>query len=237
MAPPSNYAGKALDLHKYMKSLPQEQFRNSPKALLDALQDYVDNKESLMTFDQEKLDATEQILAKLDPPPRVLVELGGYVGMSAVAWAPMLSRLQQLKGGDGKDVQVFSLELEPDFCKIIQDFIEIAGIAEQTKVVQGPAGESLQSLAKSREVKSIDVLFIDHWEKHYLPDLKICQDHGLLRKGSVVVADNTDFPDLAEFVKYLNEGGDGWKFEVQKLDFSKPDWEDWAHIARVVEVP
>ena len=144
--------------------------------------------------------------------------------MSAVAWAPMLSRLQQAKGGDGKDVQVFSLELEPDFCKIIQDFVDVTGLAGSTKVVQGPAGDSIHKLAASKEVTGIDVLFIDHWERHYLPDLKICQKLGLLKKGSVVVADNTDMEDLAEFVKAIHEDVDGWKYEVQKLDFTTEKW-------------
>ena len=35
-----------------------------------------------------------------------------------------------------------------------------------------------------------DLVFIDHWKPLYLPDLQAIERHGLLRSGSIVVADN-----------------------------------------------
>ena len=36
----------------------------------------------------------------------------------------------------------------------------------------------------------MDVLFVDHAKERYLPDLRLIEEAGLLRDGSVVCADN-----------------------------------------------
>lgn len=169
-----------------------------------------------MTFKGPKLTATEEVLAKLDPPPKILVELGGYVGVSAVAWAPMLKRLDQSRGN--AKVQVFSLELEPEFVQIIDDFVRMTGQTETTRVVQGRSADLLRKLKQDGTIDHIDVLFLDHWEDCYVPDVRLCEDLGLLRKGSVIVADNTDIPGAPAYLEYMRAGGEnGWKYRSEEV--------------------
>ncbi|KAK5938749.1 hypothetical protein PMZ80_008941 [Knufia obscura] len=148
MAPPPNYD--------------QSKLRNNPKAMMDIIDYHVNNIQRLMIFSQRKLDATEKVLAKLDPKPKVLVELGGYVGKSALAWATMLQKFQQNSQGNVSEVKVFSMELEPDFVKIIRGFADISGLSGTLEVMEGGSGDSLKRLKAEKGIEHIDVLFLDH---------------------------------------------------------------------------
>jgi len=47
----------------------------------------------------------------------------------------------------------------------------------------------------------------DHWEDSYLPDLQLCEELSLFHKGSVVIADNVDFPGAPAYAAYVKAGG------------------------------
>lgn len=114
----------------------QLQLMNNPQAVLDAIDDYVNNVKHLMIYSDKKLNATEKALATLDLKPKVLVELGGYVGKSAVAWGPMLMKLNTATDSTSSiGIRVFSLELEPEFCKIIRSFVGLAGLNDTVEVI------------------------------------------------------------------------------------------------------
>lgn len=173
----------------------------------------------MITFKQPKVDIARQYLSKLTPQPKVLVELGGYVGKSAIAWGDMFRSFHP----DGS-AKVFSCELEEKFVGIITDFIDIAGLQGTVKVLQGPSGESLRSLRQKEGVDFIDVLFLDHWEECYLPDLKTCEELRLLRVGSVVLADNVDMPGAPEYLKYVEGDGEGgWKYRCETMLVDGPE--------------
>lgn len=88
------------------------------------------------------------------------------------------------------------------------------------EVLVGSGSDSLKKLHAEGRVKSgeVDVVFIDHWEQHYLPDLKLCEELKLFHKGSVVLADNTDMPGAPDYLAYVKKGGDGSvKYESESL--------------------
>ncbi|KAL4924429.1 uncharacterized protein BDV17DRAFT_211294 [Aspergillus undulatus] len=58
---------------------------------------------------------------------------------------------------------------------------------------------------------SFDVLFVDHVEELYLADLKLREKLGLVRSGSVVVADNVSSEKGREYVAWVEEGSDGYE--------------------------
>lgn len=180
-----------------------------------------------MSYSDRKLEVTEEKLSKINPRPTVLVELGGYVGKSAVAWGPLLRRINSavsetsLSSATTDNVKVFSLELEPDFCKVIQAFIDLGGLTDTVTVMQGESATSLKKL-KTSGLDHIDVLFLDHWKDCYLPDLQLCEDLRLLRKGSVVVADNTDVPGAPDYLAYVEGGGrGGWKYRCESVNVNE----------------
>ncbi|KAJ3071475.1 hypothetical protein HK102_006428 [Quaeritorhiza haematococci] len=47
------------------------------------------------------------------------------------------------------------------------------------------------------------MFFIDHWKDRYLPDLKLIEEKKLLRKGSVIIADNTIYPGTPDYLAYI----------------------------------
>lgn len=77
-------------------------------------------------------------------------------------------------------------------------------------------------------MKALDLVFLDHWKDQYLPDTKLIeaslsrcfptdyldfpamtrasfpfQECGLLRKGSVLLADNVIFPGAPQYLEYV----------------------------------
>jgi catechol O-methyltransferase len=194
------------ELHDYVFSLPQENLKNNPQAVLDAIDGFAQEGHSMMTFKPNKLAIARAALEKLNPPPKVLIELGAFVGMSSVAWGAML---KDLNGGKTDGVHVYCLELEPKYVAIAGDMVKLAGVDDVVTIVQGKSGDSLKKLKADGTIDKIDVLFIDHWEEYYLPDLQLVEELDLFHEGSTVIADNTDVPGAPDYLKYVQAGGSG----------------------------
>lgn len=136
--------------------------------------------------------------------PRILVELGGYVGYSAILFA---SAMLAQSGGDAadKDIRLYSLEADPLVASIAMNLIDLASLSHIVKVVVGPAAHSLRRLHAEGTFSRIDMLFLDHVEDLYEPDLKLCEELGLLHKGSLVVADNVVLPGAPQYREYVRQ--------------------------------
>jgi catechol O-methyltransferase len=133
--------------------------------------------------------------------PTKVLELGGYLGYSAILFAHVMKTTLQQLGGKLEDLKVWSLEMNPEFAGIARKLIELAGMEDFVEVVVGPAEESLRKLVSEGIVKSgdVDLVFLDHVEELYVQDFKVCQELGLLKKGTVVVADNVVRPGAPEY--------------------------------------
>lgn len=175
-----------------------------------------------MLFGPAKMAQAAIALADMPVPPRVLVEFGAYVGYSALRWATLLEELN--KSDPSAAVHVYTFELDPANAQIARDFVTAAGRSAQITVFEGPGDESLNKLVEDGTLPkgSVDVVFIDHWEARYKPDLQLCESLGVLRLGSLVVADNTDFPGAPEYLAYVQAGGSGGegavKFETKSYE-------------------
>jgi len=169
-------------------------------------------KQRMIIYSEVKLEKSRSILAEMDPPPKVLLEGGTYVGNSAIAWGDML---RTLNGGSADGVKVYTFELDAEFVKIARDLVELAGLSDIVTVIQGKSTDSIRSLKEESGLNQVDVLFLDHWKEVYLPDLQLCEDLALLHKGSVILADNTDFPGAPEYLKYVKAGGRGGEGHVK----------------------
>lgn len=127
-----------------------------------------------------------------DEKPSLMVELGGYVGYSAILFGDAVRRA----GGQ----KYISLELNPVNAAIANLLIDLAGLRDFISIVIAPAHLSLARLLEKGVLKSgIDMLFIDHWKQRYLPDLWLIESLGLLKPGkSIIVADNILHRGLSE---------------------------------------
>ena len=190
--------------------------------MLDAISAWMAANTGLMVFAPTKLAASRKAFEAMAAQPKVLVELGTYVGFSAVAWGAMLV---DLNGGRRDGIKVWCCEMDPEFAAIAADFIALAGLQDVVEVVRGRSSDSLAAFAKDGRVKegALDVLFLDHWEEAYMPDVKLCEELKLFHIGSLIVADNTDFPGAPEYLEFVKKGGDGKvKYETETVDTEAP---------------
>ena len=163
----------------------------------------------MMTLQPAKVEVIRELLNSMDPPPHTIVEFGTYIGHTAVAFGAMLREIHADTSVKVSEYKVYSMELEPSLVHIAQDFVDLAGLNGEVELIQGAAADSLTALHKSGRLDKIDLLLIDHWEKFYVPDLRVCEDLGVFRQGTVVVADNTDKPGAPDYLEYIRSSGDG----------------------------
>lgn len=159
--------------------------RGNPTRILDAMDDFATQQDFLINIGSDKGRIVTELIAQ--QKPKVLVELGGYLGYSAILFA---SEMRKQRPGD-EALHVWSLEFDENFAKIASELIETAGLQDVVKVVKGSADDSLRRLKREGMLDHIDFLFLDHVEDLYEQDLKVAMDElQLLPSGSVLVADN-----------------------------------------------
>lgn len=127
--------------------------------------------------------------------PKVMVELGGYCGYSTILFANVLK-----EAGGGK---FYSLEQSPKFGKNIKTLVKLAGLDDIVEVVVGGSTESLRKLHDDGKLEQIDMMFLDHYKPLYTTDLKLCESLGLIKKGTVLAADNVIKPGNPRYLKYV----------------------------------
>lgn len=224
----------ARSLHQAIMSSPSKSsLQGNPQAVLDAITAWTEENGFMMVFQPEKLAVSKTALEGMAKPPKTLVELGTYVGTSAIAWGQMMV---EFNGGRKEGVKVWSCELDAEYVQIARDFVALAGLDSVVEVVEGRSKESLARFANEGKIGKgeLDVLFLDHWEDAYLPDLQLCEELGLFHGGSLIIADNTDIPGTPEYLKYVKKGGEGnVRYETESVD-SGEGAESW--MPRIVEV-
>lgn len=145
-----------------------------PEAVLAALDRFARERRMLINVGDEKGLVLDAELRRLGPHARVL-ELGCFAGYSAIRMA----RLLRPPG------RVTSIESSATSVRVARAMCELAGAGDRVEIVAGRSGEQIAGLAGR-----FDLVFLDHWKNLYLEDLQRIEARGLLRPGSVVVADN-----------------------------------------------
>lgn len=123
------------------------------------------------------------------------VELGGYVGYSCLLFGNAVRKA----GGE----RYFSLERDAAFAAVIMSLVDLAGLSDVVKVVVGSSDESIARLVAAGQLKHVDLMFLDHYKPAYTTDLKLCEELGLVTKGSVLAADNVIKPGNPPYLRYV----------------------------------
>ncbi|KAL3254905.1 hypothetical protein ABHI18_008638 [Aspergillus niger] len=205
----------AQSAREYILSQPSDALTNNPWAVYQAL-DLYSRTARLMNFKQAKLNVAKEALTAMETPPKVVIEFGTYIGCSAIAWAAIL---RDLHGPFAEGLHIYTFEVSETVADVARDLIRVAGVEDIVHVMVGPASESLAKLVEEGKIVKggVDMAFFDHWEKFYLSDLKLCEDLGLFRVGSSVIADNTDIPGAPDYLEYLRAGGRGGEGSVKAV--------------------
>ncbi|KAA0714353.1 Catechol O-methyltransferase [Triplophysa tibetana] len=125
--------------------------------------------------------------------PSTALELGTYCGYSTVRIARLLSPGSKL----------ITVEFNPAYAAIARQIIAHAGLQNKVTLVEGGSGDLIPKIKKQFGITSLDFVFLDHWKDRYLPDIKLLEDCGLLKKGSVLLADNVICPGTPEYLEYV----------------------------------
>jgi len=186
--------GREIGLLHFVYSHPKlESLRNSPQNVLAAIDEYGRTKKYLMNVGEDKGKIVSDIIAEVKPA--VMVELGAYVGYSAILFADASRRA----GGKA----YYCLEHNPEFAAVVASLVDLAGLSDFVKVIVGGASDSFTRLNKEGVLTHIDLLFLDHIKPLYGPDLRLAEELGMVGKGTVLCADNVIYPGNPEYLEYV----------------------------------
>ncbi|EGZ05417.1 hypothetical protein PHYSODRAFT_307708 [Phytophthora sojae] len=166
-----------------------------PKSVLETIDTFGYEHHWMMNVGDVKGELVDREIAKVKP--KILVEVGGLFGYSAVRFA---SHLRELSG---PSVHVYSFESLPTSLRSLQRLmVEFAGLSDLVTIFVGTFGANYTKL-KDLGVDHVDVFFLDHDKKCYKSDLQIMEQSGLLRSGSVVMADNVVVARITDYLEYV----------------------------------
>lgn len=184
--------GREIELLHFIYRHPLiDDIRGSPTRILELIDEFGHEKFMMnVGFDKGKI--VTDLIAKIKP--QVMIELGGYVGYSALLFGDAFRK------AGGKSY--FSLERNPEFAAVIMSLVDLAGLSDIVKVFVGVSRDSIRRLS-GNGLKHIDLLFLDHYKPAYLPDLKLCEELGLIKQGSFLAADNVISPGNPPYLEYV----------------------------------
>lgn len=114
---------------------------------------------------------------------KLILELGTAIGYSTI-W---LARACENTGG-----HVITLESNPSLADRAKRNLHQAGLSQRAKI---RVGDAIAEMSKMKE--PFDFIFLDIDKQYYLSALNPCRQ--LLRKGGLLIADNTGFKDADDF--------------------------------------
>lgn len=151
------------------------------------IDEYSFTKDFLISVGPHKASILSSLVEK--QKSKVVVELGGYLGYSAILFAAAMLGKEAKEGG-----RVWSIELNSDFASIARQIIDLSGLSACITVLVGEAATAMTGLKSESKVTSVDLLFLDHAEDLYVQDFEVAEGLDWLKSGSVVVADNVVRP-------------------------------------------
>jgi catechol O-methyltransferase len=166
--------------------------RGSPISVLRAIDEFGRTKKYLMNVGELKGKIVTDLIRVTKP--QVMIELGGYCGYSTILFGAAV------RDTGGK--KYYSLERSPKFAKNIEVLVEFAGLKDFVEVLVGPSNEGIKTL-HARGVEGINMMFLDHYKPAYTSDLKLCEHLGLIKKGTVLAADNVIAPGNPPYLEYV----------------------------------
>uniref|UniRef100_A0A3Q1HX85 catechol O-methyltransferase n=2 Tax=Anabas testudineus TaxID=64144 RepID=A0A3Q1HX85_ANATE len=176
---------------RILRAVQQSATRGDPRSVVRAIDQFCRHKEWAMNVGDEKGCILDSVVSELNPS--TVLELGTYCGYSTVRIASLLP----------PHAKLITLEFNPDFAAVARQVIAWAGLQGKVQLVEGASGDWIPKMKEQFGVKTFDLVFLDHWKDRYLPDTKLMEECGLLRKGSILLADNVICPGTPDYLEYV----------------------------------
>ncbi|KAK4118011.1 S-adenosyl-L-methionine-dependent methyltransferase [Parathielavia appendiculata] len=168
--------------------------RGNSAKVCEAIDAFARSHTGLVNIGELKGAIVTDLIAK--HKPSVMLELGGYIGYSAILFRNALRQV----GGK----RFLSVEKNPLFAAVAASLIDLAGLRDTVRVVVGTGAEGIRRLhAEGSLGTQVDMVFFDHHKPSYTHDLKLCERLGLVGKGTVLVADNMILPGNPKYAAYV----------------------------------
>lgn len=176
---------------RILRHVQQHAKPGDPQSVLEAIDTYCSQKEWAMNVGDAKGQIMDAIIQEYRPS--LVLELGAYCGYSAVRMARLLP----------PGARLLTMEMNPDYAAITQQMLNFAGLQDKVTILNGASQDLIPQLKKKHDVDTLDMVFLDHWKDRYLPDTLLLEECGLLRKGTVLLADNVIVPGAPDFLAYV----------------------------------
>lgn len=144
--------------------------------------------------------------------PSVMIELGGYVGYSAILFGDAIRK----NGGK----QYLSIEKNPEMAAVANQLVDLAGLRDVVRIIVGSSNEVLEELIlEKKEIDLVELIFMDHWQDLYLPDLWLLEGLKVLTPGkSLLLADNVIMPGAPKYLEWVHATPEQKKDIIAKSD-------------------
>lgn len=168
-------------------------------------------KEHLPSIGPIKGNIISEIIQKYKPT--TILEIGTLHGYSAILMTDLLLDYYH-------DAKLITIEIEKNLADIARKNIGKAGLAHKIEVVCGNALDVIPTLTAYK----FDLIFLDAVKSEYLQYLKLIEVNELMKKGSVVIADNVLLyeNEMKDYLEYVRNSG---RYESQTtettLEFNK----------------
>lgn len=171
-----------------------DQLRGNPEMVLQAIDGFARSVRGLINIGETKGAVVTSVIEKHKPD--TVLELGGYIGYSAIMFGSAMKRA----GGS----KYYSIEMNPLFAAVATSLIDLAGLRDSVRVVVGSGAEGIKRLHHEGVLPSrIGMTFFDHHKPSYTADLKLCERLGLIGEGTVLVADNMILPGNPPYAEWV----------------------------------
>ena len=130
--------------------------------------------------------------------PTTILEIGTLHGYSAILMTTLLLDYYH-------DAKLITIEIEKNLADIARKNIVKAGLAHKIEVVCGNALDVIPTLTAHK----FDLIFLDAVKSEYLQYLKLIEVNELMKKGSVVIADNVLLyeNEMKDYLVYVRNSG------------------------------
>ncbi|CAF1284050.1 unnamed protein product [Rotaria sp. Silwood1] len=205
-----------LDLKDYvLQNARQGDIQN----IIDTIDQYGWTKQWLMNIGDRKGKILDQAIQTRKP--KTILELGTFLGYSSLR---IISQLPD-------NVLFITIEADLQSVEIARIIFEYAGVTNRINIINDYTHNVIPYLSKNFNINSFDFIFIDHFKDVYLRDFKMLEDVGLIKSGTMIVADNVIKPGTPDYLEYVRNNSNYTSiFYEGKIEY-REDLDDGIEIS------
>ena len=155
--------------------------------------------------------------------PIRMIEFGTFLGYSAIA---TMDESKENGSFDDPEFLLVCVEAEALHADVAIALLQYAGFDEsKVKVITGSANASIPEVKRMLKGQAADQVFMDHCKPCLKPDLVSLEEAGMVKKGTVVVADNVIYPGAPDFLAYLDANGYTTELKEAPFEYDRSVWD------------